>query len=61
MKDLGVAYGSLGQYQRAIEFYQQHLAIAKEIGVPLPIQNLKSKILSLWCGVRSLCSWIRPA
>ncbi|MGI8501311.1 MAG: tetratricopeptide repeat protein [Hassallia sp.] len=30
--NLGIAYGSLGQYQRAIEFHQQCLNIAREIG-----------------------------
>ncbi|MDY7022653.1 MAG: CHAT domain-containing protein, partial [Cyanobacteriota bacterium] len=29
---LGLAYRSLGQYQKAIEFFQQSLAIAREIG-----------------------------
>jgi tetratricopeptide (TPR) repeat protein len=29
---LGSAYHSLGQYQQAIEFYQQSLAIKREIG-----------------------------
>ena len=29
---MGTAYGSLGQYQRAIEFYQQSLEIARDIG-----------------------------
>ncbi|MBD2210222.1 tetratricopeptide repeat protein [Nostoc linckia FACHB-104] len=29
---LGIAYDSLGQYQRAIEFYQQSLDISREIG-----------------------------
>ncbi|YAF95067.1 MAG: tetratricopeptide repeat protein [Nodularia sp. CChRGM 3473] len=32
LTSLGNAYFSLGQYQRAIEFYQQSLAIAREIG-----------------------------
>jgi tetratricopeptide (TPR) repeat protein len=30
--NLGIAYDSLGQYERAIDFYEQHLAIAREIG-----------------------------
>jgi tetratricopeptide (TPR) repeat protein len=29
---LGIAYKNLGQYQQAIEFYQQQLNIAREIG-----------------------------
>ncbi|NMG60677.1 tetratricopeptide repeat protein, partial [Geitlerinema sp. P-1104] len=32
MGNLGVAYGSLGQYERAIDFFEQHLEIAREIG-----------------------------
>ncbi|KHG39450.1 hypothetical protein OA07_23575 [Aphanizomenon flos-aquae 2012/KM1/D3] len=30
--DLGIAYNSLGQYPKAIEFHQQSLAIFREIG-----------------------------
>ncbi|MCD4673098.1 MAG: tetratricopeptide repeat protein [Anaerolineaceae bacterium] len=30
--NLGIAYASLGQYQQAIEHYNQHLEIAREIG-----------------------------
>ncbi|WP_204150468.1 tetratricopeptide repeat protein, partial [Leptolyngbya sp. CCY15150] len=30
--NLGIAYNSLGQYERAIEFHQQYLTIAREIG-----------------------------
>ena len=29
---LGVAYYSLGDYKKAVEFHQQSLSIAKEIG-----------------------------
>ena len=29
---MGIAYRNLGQYQQAIDFHQQHLAIAQEIG-----------------------------
>ena len=29
---LGIAYYSLGDYKKAIEFHQQSLSIAKEIG-----------------------------
>ncbi len=30
--NLGIVYDSLGEYQKAIEFYQQSLAIKREIG-----------------------------
>jgi tetratricopeptide (TPR) repeat protein len=30
--NLGLAYSSLGEYQRAIEYHEQYLAIAREIG-----------------------------
>ncbi|MCZ8243779.1 MAG: tetratricopeptide repeat protein, partial [Microcystis sp. LE19-131.1A] len=30
--NLGAVYDSLGEYQKAIEFYQQSLAITREIG-----------------------------
>jgi len=29
---LGNAYHSLGEYRRAIEYYEQHLQIARELG-----------------------------
>ncbi|WP_211517543.1 tetratricopeptide repeat protein, partial [Geitlerinema sp. PCC 9228] len=32
LNNLGLAYQSLGQYQRAIEYHQQSLAIKQEIG-----------------------------
>ena len=32
MGGIGLAYQSLGQYQQAIEFHQQSLNIAREIG-----------------------------
>ena len=32
MNNLGNAYNSIGQYQRAIEYHQQSLAIKREIG-----------------------------
>jgi tetratricopeptide (TPR) repeat protein len=32
LNNLGIAYNSLGQYPKAIEFNQQSLAISKEIG-----------------------------
>ena len=31
---VGIAYDSLGQYERAIDFYEQSLALAREIGNP---------------------------
>ena len=30
--NLGIAYNSLGQYERAIELHNQHRTIAREIG-----------------------------
>ncbi|MDT5296717.1 MAG: hypothetical protein QOJ76_3597 [Acidobacteriota bacterium] len=32
MGNLGLAYADLGETRRAIEFHEQHLAIAREIG-----------------------------
>jgi hypothetical protein len=30
--DIGIAYQSLGEHSKAIEYHTQHLAIAKELG-----------------------------
>ncbi len=32
LQNLGVAYAELGDAKKAIEYYEQHLAIAREIG-----------------------------
>ncbi|MEH1895396.1 MAG: tetratricopeptide repeat protein, partial [Nostoc sp.] len=56
---LGNAYNFLGQYQRAIEFYQQSLEISREIG-DSPEERLRqrngegSSLINLGCAYNSL-------
>jgi tetratricopeptide (TPR) repeat protein len=49
--NLGLAYDSLGQYERAIDFHQQSLAISREIkdrlGEGASLGNLGNAYLSL--------------
>lgn len=66
--NLGIAYSSLGQYQQAIEFYQQSLDIAREIGdrnleaiawfnLGLSLENVnrESDALGAYRNARKLC------
>ena len=42
--NLGIAYADLGQYERAIEHYQQARAIFEAIGVPHLVKRIDANI-----------------
>ena len=46
--NLGIAYDSLGEYERAIDFHQQQLAIAREIGDRQGEANSLGKLGGVW-------------